>query len=431
MRHFVFVESNTTGTGRLAVERLLTAGDRVTFLTRSPERYPFLASVVPGLAVQVLETNDAEMVTDAVRELQRRAQVDAVLTFSEFYVTVVADVAVRCGLRGLNPAAARISRDKHATRCALWAASLPTPEFWLLSSEAEARRLARLVSYPCVVKPPSDSSSHGVRLVRDGGELLASVRTLSAWTENVRGQRLAGHVLVESFLEGREYSVETLTRSGGSTEVIGVTDKHLSDPPHFVEMGHDFPSASSAAVRLGLAEAAVRALAAVGFDFGPAHTEVRQTAAGPVVVEINPRLAGGMIPELIAHAIGVDLLGAWFDLLLGRDVNLTPRRQHVASIRFLTAPSSGRLVGVTGVDKAAAGDTVREVTVSAAPGARVRTAEDAYDRIGFVIAAGAEREAVERGMVAALENIHLEIEEEGEGAPGELPQPGDQGAYGA
>lgn len=427
MRHFVFVESNTTGTGRLAVERLLAAGERVSFLTRSPGRYPFLSSADPGLSVHVLETNDARAVTAALRRLQHRSQVDAVLTLSEFYVTVVAQVAARCGLRGLSPTAARACRDKHATRRALRAAGLPTPGFWLVSSEAEARRVARLVSYPCVVKPPSDSSSHGVRRVRDAAELLAHVRTLSAWTENVRGQRLAGHVLVESLIDGPEYSVETMTRSRGQTEVIGVVDKHLSEPPHFVELGHDFPSAAPEAERRALGDAAVLALAAVGYDFGPAHTELRWTAAGPVVVEINPRLAGGMIPELVAHATGIDLLGAWFALLLGADVDFTPRRRHVASIRFLTARTAGPLVGLTGVADAAAGQMIREVTVTVGPGVKVRVAEDAYDRLGFVIASGPERPLVERGVKAALERIHLVVEQEEEGTGPEHRQEGSQG----
>jgi S-sulfo-L-cysteine synthase (3-phospho-L-serine-dependent) len=430
MRHFVLVESNTTGTGRLAVQRLLAAGERVSFLTRSPERYPFLACNAPRLAVHVLETNEAATVTAAIHRLKRHSPVDAVLTFSDFYVTVVAQAAARCRLRGLSPEAARTCRDKHATRRALRAAGLHTPDFWLVSSEAEARRVARLVSFPCVVKPPSDSSSHGVRRVSDAEELLAHVRVLSAWRENVRGQRLTGSVLVESLIEGREYSVETMTRSLGGTEVIGVTDKHLSDPPHFVELGHDFPSAAPAAVRRALSEAAVRALAAVGYDFGPAHTEVRWTAAGPVVVEINARLAGGMIPELVAHATGVDLVGAWFDLLLGADVDLTPRRRHVASIRFLTAPSTGRLVALTGVEEATAGGSVREVTVSTEPGVKVRIAEDAYDRLGFVIGSGPERRAVEQGVAAALERIHLVVEEE-EGTGRELPREDALGVQGA
>lgn len=410
MKHLALVESNTTGTGGLAVERLLAAGHRVSFLTRTPEMYPFLAPARPGLAVIALDTNDAAQVVAWARRLRTTQGLDALTTFSEFYVPTAAEAAARCGLPGLDPRAARTCRDKPATRRALRAAGLPTPEFHVLRSAGEARALADSVAYPCVMKPPSDSSSHGVRLVRDRGEFLAHHAALAAVTHNLRGQRLDGSVLVESVLDGPEYSVETFTHPGGATHVVGVTDKHLSPPPLFVEVGHDFPSAGGAERSAALARAAVDALRAVGFDFGPAHTELRFTAHGPVVVEINPRLAGGMIPEMIAHATGLDLMQVWFDAVLGRPVDLTPRRREASSIRFVLAPTTGTLARVDGQEAARALPCVRELAITRAAGACVRPARDAYDRLGYVIAAGPERERVARAIDAAVGLLRVQVE---------------------
>lgn len=417
MKHLAFVESNTTGTGELAVERLLAAGQRVTFLTRTPEKYRFLASARPGLTVVALDTNDTAQVVACAERLRTTQGLDGLTTFSEFYVPAAAEAAARCGLPGLDPGAARTCRDKPATRRALRAAGLPTPDFHLLRSADEAREVALRVAYPCVMKPPADSSSHGVRLVHDRAEFLAHHAALAKVTHNVRGQRLDGSVLVESLLDGPEYSVETFTRPGGATQVVGVTDKHLSPPPLFVEVGHDFPSAGGARRGAALARAALDALRAVGFDFGPAHTELRFTSRGPVVVEINPRLAGGMIPELIAHATGLDLMQAWFDAALGEPVRLTPRRSDTASIRFVLAPAAGTLAGVLGQAAARALPYVREVCITRAAGAPVRPARDAYDRLGYVIAAGPERERVARGIDAALGLLRVQVEPPREAVP--------------
>ncbi|HVR99864.1 MAG TPA: ATP-grasp domain-containing protein [Thermoanaerobaculia bacterium] len=410
MSHFVFIESNTTGTGAIAVERMLARGDRVTFLTRSREKYPFLADPKPGLEVAGVETNDVEAIAAFLGGLLERTGVDVVLTFSDFYVAIVAEVAARFGFRYLSPAPARTCRSKLLTREALRRAGLPTPDFWRLSSEEEALRLSREVRYPCVVKPPSDSSSYGVRVVRDAGELLAQYRALSAETANVRGQALDGTVLVESYLDGPEYSVETVTLPGGPAVVLGVTDKHLSPPPHFVETGHDFPSAADPAVVAGLAGATTAALDAVGFDFGPAHTELRWTERGPVVVEINARLAGGMIPELVRYALGVDLLDTLLDLLLGRPVDLRPTRHETASVRFLTVDRRGRLAGWQGAEAARSLPTVREVFFGKEAGALVQPAENAYHRLGFVIAAGPDRSLVQADLQRALAALHAEVE---------------------
>jgi biotin carboxylase len=410
MSRFVFVESNTTGTGQIAVERLLATQHHVTFLTRAPAKYAFLSSGDPRLDVHEIDTNDHDAVVCAIRHLQAQHPVDALLTFSDFYVVVVAEAAVRLGLRYLSPEPARLCREKPRTRSALKKAGLLTPEFWLLSSESDARALAQIVSYPCVVKPPSDSSSHGVRLVQSADELIAHYRVLASWKENVRGQRLNGDVLVESLLDGPEFSVETMTLAPGETHVIGVTAKHLSAPPHFVEIGHDFPSAVPASIANELVKTVVAALAAVAFDFGPAHTEIRWTSRGPVIVEINPRLAGGMIPELVAHATGIDLLGAWLDLVVGAPIDLKPRRSDVASIRFLTAPTAGTLRRVDVVYEAQRPATVRQIAISREAGASVRPAEDAYDRLGFVIASGPDRGTVTRELDRTLRMIRFDVE---------------------
>lgn len=411
---FVFVESNTTGTGMIAIDRLLDGGHDVTFLTRTPEKYAFSAAACrrahERFAVEMIDTNNLDVVREAIRDRQARHGVDALMTFSEFYVEIVAETAASLGLRALGPEAARRCRDKSRTRRALRDARLPTPDFWLVSSESEARAVANIVSYPCVVKPTTDSSSHGVRLVRTQDELLAHCRSLSACTHNVRGQRLAGEVLIESLLDGPEFSVETMTMRPGDTHVIGVTAKHLSDPPHFVETGHDFPAALPAPMASTLADAVLRALDAVGFDFGPAHTEIRWTARGPIVVEINPRLAGGMIPELVARATGIDLLGAWLDLAAGAPIDLTPSRAHIASIRFIIAAQSGRLTRIGGVDEVRQLPTVRDVTITRATGTDVKPAQDAYDRLGFIIAAGTDRAQVTRDVEEALAIVSRQLE---------------------
>ncbi len=412
MSHYVFAESNTTGTGQLAVERLRARGHRVTFMTRDRSKYPFLTAAAPGLEVLDVETNDPAELAAAVAGLRARAGIDALLTFSDFYVAIVAQAAAELGFPYLAPEPARICRDKFLTRQALRRQGLPTPDFWLLGSADEAERLGRSMRYPCVVKPPADSSSFGVKVVSGARELERQFRRLNALTANVRGQRLDGSVLVESLLEGPEYSVETLSLPDGALAVIGVTDKHLSSPPFCVETGHDFPSRADAAVQESLIAAVRQGLQAVGFDLGPAHTEVRWTASGPVIVEINPRLAGGMIPELVRYATGIDLLDAMLELARGHTPALRRCRNEFAAVRFLTVERGGRIVAVRGLELARALPEVREIALAKGIGTRVQSPENAYHRLGFVIAAGADRGRVIAGAQRARALIAIEVEDE-------------------
>lgn len=409
--HFVFIESNTTGTGRIAVERLLRDGRRVTFLARQPEKYPFLAAPADGLTVEVLETNNTEAVAARVGEIHRHGRVDVVLTFSEYYIATVAEVAARYGFRYLDPAVARCCRNKHATREALRAAGLPTPEFRIVASPDEARRASREVTYPCVLKPLTESSSAGVREIRDPAGFLEHFLALHAQRENARGQPMTGEVLVESLLTGPEVSVETVTLAAGDTRVVGVTRKYLSQPPLFVELGHDFPGEFEGDLSARSEQAALDALRAVGYDFGPAHTEVRLPPGGEaVVVEINPRLAGGMIPELVFYATGIDLLAVLLEQLAGHVVDLEPNRQEVAAIRFLTAPRRGRLMAVEGMEEIRCQPLVREVSLNKKIGSEVWPAEEATARLGQVITSGPDRRQVIAAVEQGRDRLRIEVE---------------------
>jgi cysteine synthase A len=398
MRRWAFVESNTTGTGAIALQRLQAQGEDVTFVTRDRSRYPFL----DGTCVLEVETNDAATLLSAVRTLSP----DAVVTFSTFYVAAVARLAAALGLRYLAPAAAATCHDKAAARRALRAAGVPDPRFWVIDSAAEACRLSTEVAYPCVMKPPADSGSVGVLRLENAREFREHFDRLTAATANERGQAQSPSVLVEELLDGPEFSVESMTWASGQTQIIGITRKHLSAPPYFVELGHDFPARLPVPDRLAIEAHVTRALDAVGFDFGPAHTEVRLTAQGPRIVEINPRLAGGMIPELVRLATGIDLIDGYLRALVGEAVPLLATRDHQASIRFVTASRPGTLTAVPSCDDLRARRGVRALEFTARAGRAVVPARCATDRLGYVICDDVE---VADEVVAAL-NGRLRID---------------------
>ncbi len=373
MTHYVFVESNTTGTGAIAVRMLRERGHDVTFVTRDRSRYPFL----DGIRVVDAETNDFESLASRVDALSA----DAIVTFSTFYVATVAALAARLGLRFLNERAASTCHDKIAARRALRDVA-----FWEIESGADAARVASEVPYPCVMKPPADSGSFGVRQVENAQQFFEHYRRLASATTNDRGQKGSSAVLVEELLDGPEFSVESMTLASGDTHIIGITRKHLSPPPYFVEMGHDFPApVSSSAIE----ECVLRGLDAVGYDFGPAHTELRLTARGPVIVEINPRLAGGMIPELVRLATGIDLIDAYLRALIGEMPTLSPSHHRLASIRFLVAPHAGMLDAPPDYDDLLAMPGVDAIEITKR--GRVSLPRSAYDRLGFVICSTPER----------------------------------------
>ncbi|MBV9823614.1 MAG: ATP-grasp domain-containing protein [Actinobacteria bacterium] len=395
----VLLESNTTGSGRRFCAAARRFGLRPVVFARDPDRYPYLAE--DRIEVRRLDTGDRQAVHGAVTELP--GGVAGVTSSSEYFVAAAAELAAELDRPHPDPGAVAACRDKGIQRRLLHDGGLAGPAFAVATDPGQAADRARELGMPVVLKPASGSGSVGVRLCSGADEVTEAAEAVLAGLAGIPAQRA---VLVEQYLDGPEFSVETF-----GTRVVGITAKHVGAAPYFVETGHDFPAALPAATGAALAEAAVRAVVAVGLGWGPAHVELRLTAAGPAVVEVNPRLAGGMIPDLVRAATGVDLVAATVAAVAGLPVELEPDRDAGAAIRFLVAQRSGRLAGVAGLDRAAACPQVTDAVFTGRAG-RLLTIEHSFrDRLGYLIATG--RDGRDAGSAAdrALAFVRLLIDE--------------------
>ncbi|GAA2504625.1 hypothetical protein GCM10023100_13500 [Actinocorallia cavernae] len=407
-RHLVFVESNTTGTGMLALELAREELDTVpVLLTGDPERYRGLAAT--GAEVIRCDTNSDAALRAAVQDRFRREEIAGITTTSDFYVPAAARLARWLGLPGNPPEAVTACRDKSALRALLESAGVRQPRYAVVRDASEVAAAVARTGLPCVVKPADDSGSVNVLLCADEATATAHAERVLAVTTNVRGMPTARTVLVEEYLDAPEYSVEMFTWDGRA-ECVGITEKSVTGTPHFVEHRHLFPAPLPAETAQRITETVTAALDAAGIRLGATHTEVKLTAAGPAVIEINPRPAGGMIPELIRLATGVDLLEQQLRTAVGLAPALKPAQDAHAGIQFLLPDADGVLDAVDGTQEAAAVPDVEAVTVTAAPGTVVRRPRSAGDRIGHVIAGHPTPERVTAALDEARRLLRLSVD---------------------
>lgn len=399
----LLVESNTSGTGRLFVTAAREMGLRPVLVTARPEKYPFLSQDGAPEVIAVARIDEDELHRLIAARFEGGAGVAGITSSSEYFVAAAAALAARFGLPGPDAASVRAARDKSVQREVLAAAGVPVPAFRVAASAPEAVWAAREVGYPVVVKPVGGSGSMGVRACATSLEVGRHAATLVSQAARAGDDR---RMLVEARVDGPEFSVEVF-----SGRVVGITRKHLGTPPAFVETGHDYPAAVDPAVRSALLDTATRGTELLGLGWGPLHWELRVDGQGRAVpMEVNPRLAGGFIPELVRHAQGIDLVRETLRLVAGQAPEIAPARHRHASIRFLFSPGAGRLESVDGFDDAHALDGVVEVALYRSVGDELAIAGDFRDRIGHVIAcaddAGAACRAAERGRNAVRIHLH-------------------------
>ncbi|MEV0963734.1 ATP-grasp domain-containing protein [Streptomyces sp. NPDC049910] len=346
-----------------------------------------------------VDFSDEAALRRLVRETALAHDVGCLLHLGEEATMVaVAEEAQALGLALNPPEALRRLNDKAALRELLARHGLSPVRTAVAGTPDEVESVLAGFGLPAVVKPTRLQGSAAVRLVTGPADL-------DAWRRELAGHGYRGPVLVEEYLRGPEFSVETLTREGRHL-VVGVTAKRKTPAPAFVETGHVFPAPLPDADADAIGELVTAVLDAAGYRFGPAHTEVILTDGGPRVVESQARLGGDRIPALIRLATGFDIEGAVFDLLVGGTAEPAPA-ERTAAISFFAFPP-GRITRLEGVADLEALPHVHGVRFPFAEGDVLPPTRHSGSRHGHVIVTGGTAEEAER--LAAETKALLRVE---------------------
>jgi len=353
MAHLLMIESWVGASGNLLPPLLKKLGHSYTFVTRKPEHYQSALSAekhaVFRYAENVIETetNDVQGLAEAVRKFH----FDGVITVCDYYIETVCEIARIFDVPCPFPAEVKTGRQKHLMRQAIDKAELPNPKYRLAADWEQVEKAVSEIGYPVVLKPVDLASSAFVRLIQNADDLRSAYQDLETFPLNFRDQPRDCTYLLEEYMSGEEVSVESVSFNGETT-IIGITDKSVTGAPYFIENGHMFPAKLEDSIREDITALVREVLIATGFNHGIAHTEVKITAEGPRIVEINPRTAGNYIVELIERVTDINLLKAFVALSLGKRPDITSKDCGVSSaaIMFIVPSQSGDIRCVDGVE---------------------------------------------------------------------------------
>lgn len=403
----LFIEANTSGTGMLALRKASRLGLDPVFFTNDPQRYAGLEEI--GCPIAVCDTNSPGELQSIIDAYASQAKIGGIMTTSDFYLEAAATLAARYGLPGNPPEALHKARNKASARQILDQGAILQPRFALVHSAAEVADTLGRLDLPCVVKPADDSGSNNVLFCHNREQVEAQVTRILAVQRNIRGQQTSGVALIEEYLDAPEFSVEMFSWQG-ETACIGITQKTLTGFPYFVETRHLFPASLPEKQSQEMIRTVRRALALLGINHGATHTEVKWAPQGCFLIEVNARLAGGMIPELIRLVTDIDLLEQQISAAVDNTISLQGKRQGVAGIQFLSAEKAGRLRAIAGLEAVAAMADVVAVKATAQEGGYVQPPQNAYHRLGYIIVQSVNAETAAARLHDAVEQVRIHID---------------------
>ncbi|MEI9413195.1 acetyl-CoA carboxylase biotin carboxylase subunit family protein [Mesorhizobium salmacidum] len=371
-------------------------------LSADPTQYDYLAK--DEIETIRVDTDKLDALIHEVSRLRTTYDIAGATAFSggdESAYIAVSRLCQHFDLPGPNPLSIERCCDKFTQRQLLAAAGLPIPAFRLAANATDVESSAAEIGLPVVLKPAAGSGSSGVHLCRSADELAAHAAYLLS-EQNIRGT--SPRILVEEFAQGPFFSAHIM-----GNEVIGIDAAEFGHPPHFVFRHFTCPAPLTDGERERIADVSRSCLPALGLGWGPTNVDLRWTKRGPVVIEVNPRLAGGTSPRLIQAAYGVDLITEHIKLVTGNEWDLRAKHSHIAAAQCLNADRDGILDWVDGYGRAAAVPGVAEAKLYIKPKTPIVRKGDYRDRIGHVIAASTNRARTEAVLQHATSLISWSI----------------------
>ncbi len=294
--------------------------------------------------VQVRSLWDSDSVIAELHGRLKGHSIDRIECLWEPGIMLAAQLRRHFGLPGLSVEQAHRFRDKEAMKVALDAAGIRTPKHVAADSVAGCWEAAEEIGFPIVLKPIAGAGSADTYRAENADELRSVLPRL----------RHVAMVSVEEFVDGEEYTFDTITIDGR----IAYYNIAWYRPRPLVARSNEWISPQVIALRdvgdpelAGGVRMGFEVIDALEFGSGFTHMEWYRKADGECVFgEIGARPPGAHQVDQMKYACDFDVFRAWGSAMTeGRLDAKIERRYNVATI-YKRAQGIGRITHIEGVD---------------------------------------------------------------------------------
>lgn len=247
---------------------------------------------------------------EKVLEICKKENIDGITSFSlESALPTVIYVAQNMNLVSNSLECLKLTETKFSQRECFRKNDIPTPKFYLIDNIQGLSTIQ--ITFPVIIKPIDNGGSRGINYARNMEELV------HLYADSIKYSK-SGKVIVEEFIDGREFSVEYISYHGIHYNVQ-ITDKVTSSIPHFVELEHHQPANISFFDSQRIKLMVEKALTALKIENSASHTEIKLNSKGDLyIIEIGARMGGGRITtDLVRLSTGYDFVHGVVELATG------------------------------------------------------------------------------------------------------------------
>ncbi len=219
-----------------------------------------------------------------------------------------------------------ITTNKYKMRMRMKDYGLDGPNFMLVTDQMSLDEICdacKEFHYPLIIKPVDLSSSRGVQKIDTINDLKEALDYSLGWSK-------IKQCILEEFIEGQEYSGESIAYEG-KYKLLAITEKHTTGAPHFVETSHLQPAPLSPGMFEKIEKILYKAFESLDIQYGAIHPEFRITPEGKILfMEIATRMGGDCIgTDLTPLSSGYDFMGMVINICQGKAPDFTKIRKSM------------------------------------------------------------------------------------------------------
>ncbi|MCL2211454.1 MAG: ATP-grasp domain-containing protein [Treponema sp.] len=372
-----------------------------------------------------IDLKDKEGIETFARSILGKTNRLGIMTAGTDFSASVAWTAEKLGLPGIPYEAALNASDKSRMRECFKKASLPSPDFFVVSKEEFNHGGhgghgggnfidTNILSFPAVIKPVDNMGSRGCRRVDSMKEFHEAAKTAINFSRS-------GRAIVENYMDGPEFSVDAIVYHGEIT-ICGLADRHIFFPPYFIEMGHTMPTVIETKHSDAILEVFCAGIRALGLaeneNIGAAKGDIKLTAKGPMIGEIAARLSGGyMSGWTYPYSSGALPIKAAILAAMGKTPEgLIPLKKWTCAERaFISIPGTvkqivgGEILAETQSKKEETG-FINNLFMRIKEGDKVSFPENNVTKCGNIIASAPDRETAVKSAENAARSILIRLD---------------------
>jgi biotin carboxylase len=307
--------------------------------------------------------------------------------------TTVAYVAKKLGLPNIGVDVAYRTNNKIAMRKAFDKFGIPQPK-WEDNTT---------LSFPVVVKPADNCASRGITIVKDSLQLEKAIKVAKNNSSN-------GTYIIEEFIDGKEYSVDTIVYKG-VVYPAGISDRiFLPKDNYAIQDGSITPSFLPEETQKRIYWIMQDCADALGVKWGALKGDVIISLNNQIcILEVTARLSGGFDSQFRKpYSYGINLIKATIDLACGKELDfadLIPKWSKFSQT-FTIFPKPGIIKEIKGENELWKIPGIRQVFLTKHVGELVEY-KSCADRVVHIVACADTYDELQKTIQKARETLQF------------------------